>query len=187
MLREEEKIVQQVMRDFAGKYASMENTIHSLDFPMVANEIVNQLEQFIMIGLIQTIEEKEEIHLEKYKEFVNKTTNVMNGHYIKASTCGEIVELIRNKYNIKDNEQMNTTKQIGSITVVTDSEVPYSNIGDVECGFDEMELREHIKKYGHIQLVENLAYLTWQVWQMVRDINDSGCCNSNCSCNKENN
>ena len=52
MLRKEEKIVQQVMRKFAGKNASMENTIHKLDFPKVANEVVNRLENLIRQRII---------------------------------------------------------------------------------------------------------------------------------------
>jgi hypothetical protein len=47
MLTKEEGIIQQVMFEFAGKNASMENTIHKLDFPMVAYEAVNRLEKLV--------------------------------------------------------------------------------------------------------------------------------------------
>jgi len=63
------------------------------------------------------------------------------------------------------------TKKIGTISVVTDSETPYDNIGDIFAGFDDEELKKHIENYGHFQLCEQLAYMQWQVWDKVRKIN----------------
>lgn len=66
---------------------------------------------------------------------------------------------------------MNDTKTIGSISVVTDSEVSYSNIGDVEAGFDETMLRQHIEKHGPAGLYEAISYLSFQVFEAVRELN----------------
>ncbi len=69
MLRKEEEIVQQVMREFAGKNASMENNIHKLDFPMVANEIVNRLENLIRQGAVQPMQTAGRFALKDKKRF----------------------------------------------------------------------------------------------------------------------
>lgn len=66
---------------------------------------------------------------------------------------------------------MSETKVIGKISVVTDSEHYYDNIGDVDGGFDEYELKKHIKAHGHEQLCIKLTSMNWQVWDMVRKIN----------------
>ena len=45
--------------------------------------------------IIQLIKDKEADHRKKYKEFCEATPgHVMNGHWIKADTCKEILELI---------------------------------------------------------------------------------------------
>lgn len=62
-------------------------------------------------------------------------------------------------------------KQIGSISVVTDTETGMYHMGEVGGGFDDQKLKQHIKKYGHIELLETLAYMQYQVWQTVRDLN----------------
>jgi len=48
--------------------------------------------------IIKMIEDKKIMHEEKYKEFVNKTRNVMNGHWIKAETCKEIIKMIESNF-----------------------------------------------------------------------------------------
>lgn len=68
-------------------------------------------------------------------------------------------------------------KTIGTVTVITDSETHYDNMGDVSGGFSEAELHNHIEQYGYEQLLSSLTYMQWQVWEAVRDINskkDSG-------------
>lgn len=62
-------------------------------------------------------------------------------------------------------------KEIGSISVITDSETPYDNIGDIEGGFSEPELENQIRNHGHHELLTTLAYMTWQVWDTVRKVN----------------
>lgn len=62
-------------------------------------------------------------------------------------------------------------KTIGSISIITDSETSYDNIGDVDGGFSETELKKHIEAHGHEGLCEKLTAMSWQVWNMLREIN----------------
>ena len=62
-------------------------------------------------------------------------------------------------------------KTIGSISIITDSETSYDNIGDVDGGFNEIELKNHIKIHGHEGLCEKLTSMSWQVWSILREIN----------------
>lgn len=62
-------------------------------------------------------------------------------------------------------------KQIGSISIITDSETSYDNIGDVDGGFSETELKRHIEVHGHEKVCAKLSYMSWQVWNMIRQIN----------------
>jgi hypothetical protein len=62
-------------------------------------------------------------------------------------------------------------KTIGTVSVITDSDTSYDNIGDIDGGFSESELKEHIKKFGHQGLCEKLTAMSSQVWNMVREIN----------------
>jgi hypothetical protein len=62
-------------------------------------------------------------------------------------------------------------KTIGSISIITDSETGYDNIGDVDGGFSETELKKHIETHGHEGLCEKLTSMSWQVWSVLREIN----------------
>ena len=62
-------------------------------------------------------------------------------------------------------------KQIASISIITDSETPYDNIGDVDGGFDAHQLENHIRNHGHQGLCEKLTIMQWQVWAAVRQVN----------------
>lgn len=62
-------------------------------------------------------------------------------------------------------------KTIGTISVITDSETSYDNIGDIDGGFSETELKKHIQSHGHSGLCEKLSAMSAQVWNMVREIN----------------
>lgn len=77
---------------------------------------------------------------------------------------------------------MAETKQIGSICIVTDSETSYQNIGDVEGGFDDIQLKDHIQKHGHAGLLNSLAYMQWQVWNTVRTVNSEKDFEDACGC-----
>lgn len=62
-------------------------------------------------------------------------------------------------------------KTIGTISIITDSETSYDNIGDVDGGFSEAELKKHIMTHGHQGLCEKLTAMSWQVWNVLREIN----------------
>jgi Ser-tRNA(Ala) deacylase AlaX len=67
---------------------------------------------------------------------------------------------------------MAETKQITAIHVVTDSENGYDNIGDIDGGgIDPVWLKKHIKNHGHQGLLDKLAWINYQVWSMVMEIN----------------
>ena len=66
---------------------------------------------------------------------------------------------------------MAESKQIGGIYIVTDTETGQEQIGDVDGGFDDAELKKHIEKYGHEGLCEKLIAMSWKVWDTLREIN----------------
>lgn len=78
---------------------------------------------------------------------------------------------------------MAETKTIATLSIVTDSETSHDKIGDVCGGFDEDQLRKQIESHGHAGLCEQLTWMNWQVWDMVRTINaekDAAIANSKC-------
>lgn len=62
-------------------------------------------------------------------------------------------------------------KNLAKIDVVTDDDSGNYYIGEVDGGFREDELRNHIKQHGHQELCSHLAYLQFQVWSTLRQIN----------------
>lgn len=66
---------------------------------------------------------------------------------------------------------MTERKTIASISIITDSETSYDNIGDVDGGFNETELKKHIAAHGHVGLCEKLTAMSWQVFNVLREIN----------------
>lgn len=66
---------------------------------------------------------------------------------------------------------MSETKTIGSISIITDTETSYEHIGDVDGGFDSIQLKEHIKKYGTTGLLEKMAWMNFQIWETYRELN----------------
>lgn len=62
-------------------------------------------------------------------------------------------------------------KNIGSISVVTDTETGQEKIGDVEGGFDSIALVEHVKSYGVTGLLRTLAYMNYQVIETLHKVN----------------
>jgi hypothetical protein len=67
---------------------------------------------------------------------------------------------------------MAQTKEVTRIYVVTDSENNYEHIGDIDGGgFEDYWLRNHIKNHGHQGLLDAIAWMTFQVWGMVRQVN----------------
>lgn len=63
------------------------------------------------------------------------------------------------------------TKSLGKISYVTDTDVAYYEIGEVEGSFEKHELKDYIKRFGHEKLCSQLAYLQYQVWDALREVN----------------
>lgn len=73
-------------------------------------------------------------------------------------------------YELYKNNKMPEHKQLGSIHVVIDTETNQEKIGDVEGGFNEIELRKHINNHGHMGLLETLANMTSSVIRINTEI-----------------
>ena len=81
------------------------------------------------------------------------------------------------------NKNMNAIyKNLGNIKYVTDTDVGYYDVGEIEGSFDENDLEEYIKSYGIEQLCKQLTYMQYQIWDSYRKINHENekndvCCN----------
>jgi hypothetical protein len=62
-------------------------------------------------------------------------------------------------------------KELGSISIITDTETGMYHMDKIDGGFDEQLLIEHIRKYGHMELVEKLTLMLWKVWEETHKIN----------------
>jgi len=63
------------------------------------------------------------------------------------------------------------TKKLAQVSYVTDTDVSYYEIGEVEGAFQEEYLKEYIKRFGHEKLCSQLGYMQFQIWKSVREIN----------------
>ena len=63
------------------------------------------------------------------------------------------------------------TKKLGEIKYVTDTDVGYYEIGEVEGAFQEYQLINYIKRFGHEALCSQLGYMQFQIWTALRKIN----------------
>lgn len=63
------------------------------------------------------------------------------------------------------------TKKIAQVSYVTDTDVGYYEIGEVEGAFQEAELKDYIKRFGHEKLCSQLAYMQFQIWETLHEIN----------------
>lgn len=63
------------------------------------------------------------------------------------------------------------SKNLVTISYVTDTDVSYYHIGEVEGSFQKEELKEFIKRFGHENLLTQLAFLQFQVWDVIRELN----------------
>ncbi len=77
------------------------------------------------------------------------------------------------------------TKKLAQVSYVTDTDVSYYEIGEVEGSFQEAQLKDYIKRFGYEKLCSQLAYMQFQIWEAVREINgernvETGakCCNA---------
>ncbi len=62
-------------------------------------------------------------------------------------------------------------KNLAKIDVITDCDTGNYHIGEVDGSFSESELRDHIKRHGHQEICAHLAYLQYQVWDCLRQLN----------------
>lgn len=61
-------------------------------------------------------------------------------------------------------------KNLATISIVIDPK-SYEKYGEITGGFNDIELENHIKEFGHSDLLDTLAYMQWRVWQTVREFN----------------
>lgn len=67
---------------------------------------------------------------------------------------------------------MAETKKITSLYVVTDSENSYEHIGDIDGGcIDKEWLKNHIKSHGADGLFKTIAWMNFQVFEAMREVN----------------
>ena len=63
------------------------------------------------------------------------------------------------------------TKKLAQVSYVTDTDVSYYGIGEVEGSFQEEQLKGYIERFGHEKLCSQLGYMQFQIWKAVREIN----------------
>jgi len=63
------------------------------------------------------------------------------------------------------------TQKLATVSFVTDTDVSYYEIGEVEGSFQKDELKDYIKRFGHEKLCTQLAFLQFQVWEALREVN----------------
>lgn len=63
------------------------------------------------------------------------------------------------------------TKKLAQVSYVTDTDVSYYEIGEVEGSFQEAQLKDYIERFGHEKLCSQLGYMQFQIWKTVREIN----------------
>ncbi len=63
------------------------------------------------------------------------------------------------------------TKELAKIKFVIDTDVSYYEVGEVEGAFQEAELKDYIKRFGHEKLCAQLGYMQFQIWRTLRGIN----------------
>lgn len=67
---------------------------------------------------------------------------------------------------------MSEWKTLGKISVITDTDNGYDRVGEVSgsFGYPPDQLKEHIRKYGHAEVLETLGWMTAQVMACVREL-----------------
>lgn len=63
------------------------------------------------------------------------------------------------------------TQKLATVSFVTDTDVSYYEIGEVEGSFQKNELKDYVKRFGHEKLCSQLAFLQFQVWEALREVN----------------
>lgn len=67
---------------------------------------------------------------------------------------------------------MSEWKTLGEISVITDTDNGYDRVGEVggSFGYPPDQLKEHIRKYGHAEVLETLGWMTAQVMACVKEL-----------------
>lgn len=67
---------------------------------------------------------------------------------------------------------MSEWKTLGKISVITDTDNGYDYVGEVSgsFGYPPDQLKEHIRKYGHFEVLETLGWMTAQVMACVKEL-----------------
>lgn len=67
---------------------------------------------------------------------------------------------------------MSEWKTLGKVSAVTDTDNGYDRVGEVNgsFGYPLTELKGHIRKYGHAEVLEALARMTSQVMECAREL-----------------
>ena len=67
---------------------------------------------------------------------------------------------------------MSEWKTLGKISVITDTDNGYDRVFEVtgSFGYPPDQLKEHIRKYGHAEVLEVLGRMTSQVMGCVREL-----------------
>lgn len=67
---------------------------------------------------------------------------------------------------------MSEWKTLGKISVITDTDNGYDRVGEVSgsFGYPPDQLKEHIRRYGHAEVLETLGWMTAQVMACVREL-----------------
>lgn len=63
------------------------------------------------------------------------------------------------------------TQKLATVSFVTDTDVSYYEIGEVEGSFQKDEIKDYVKKFGHEKLCSQLAFLQFQVWEALQEVN----------------
>jgi hypothetical protein len=67
-------------------------------------------------------------------------------------------------------------KPLATINYITDFETSMYHMGEVDGSFSEAQLEDYIKRFGTKDLLEHLAYLTFQVIEISRKVNSEDDC-----------
>lgn len=60
------------------------------------------------------------------------------------------------------------TKTIGSVSYHTDSEYASIQIGDASAGWDDIELKDYLKRFGDRGLRELQASIAWMNYNLIK-------------------
>lgn len=79
--------------------------------------------------------------------------------------------LINDINKLNYNCDMSDYRKLTDLSYIVDTENGYDKLGDIGGKFDDAELYKYIQSHGHQRVLEQLAYLQYQVIDTVRKIN----------------